>query len=107
MPGVINLARTYDLVHATRVTVKSDSPTPRIAADASLVTTFAAALDENMPARRATRPVTTQTVVIFEFADHYVSLVYDASSEMLTVAQPDDELAVRASPRFVELIRPH
>lgn len=107
VPGVVNLARTYDLVHAARVTVKSDSSSPRIAADASLVTTFAAALDENMPARRATRPQVTQTVVIFEFADHYVSLVYDSASEMLTVAQPEDELAVRAPLRFVELLRPH
>jgi hypothetical protein len=105
VPGTMNLARTYDLVHATRVTVKSESTSPRIAADASLVTAFAAALDENMPARRATRPVTTQTVVIFEFADHYVSLAYDAASEMLTVAQPQDEIAVRATPRFVELLR--
>jgi hypothetical protein len=86
--------------------VKSDSPSPRIAGDASLVTTFAAALDENMPARRATRTgATSLTVVIFEFADRYVSLDYDAASEMLTVVQPDDELAVRAPPRFVELLR--
>jgi hypothetical protein len=106
VPGLLNVARTYDLVHAARVTVKSDSPSPRIAGDASLVTTFAAALDESMPARRATRQVTTQTVVIFEFTDHYVSLAYDAVSEMLTVFQPDDELAVRAPPRFVELLRP-
>jgi hypothetical protein len=63
-----------------------------------------------MPARRATRSVaiqtTTQIVVVFDFTDHYVSLAYDAASEMLTVVQPDDELAVRAPPRFVELLRP-
>jgi hypothetical protein len=107
VPGLVNLARTYDLVHAARVTVKSDSPSARIAGDASQVTAFAAALDENMPARRATRPGTTSyTVVIFDFTDRIVSLAYDAASEMLTVVQPDDELAVRAPPRFVELLRP-
>jgi len=105
VPGVVNLARRYGLVRATRVTVKSESPSPRISADASRVTEFAAALDENMPARRASRPTTTQTVVIFEFADHIVSLVYDVASETLTVFAPDDELAVRAPPRFVELLR--
>jgi hypothetical protein len=103
--GTVNLARQYDLARATRVTVKSESPSPRVAPDSSLVTAFAAALDEDMPARRATRPTTTQTVIIFEFTDHYVSLLYDAASEILTVVQPDDELAVRTPPRFVELLR--
>jgi hypothetical protein len=107
VPGLVNLARTYDLAQAARVTVKSESPSGRIAGDASQVTTFAAALDENMPARRATRPgATSYTVVIFDFTDRIVSLAYDAASEMLTVVQPDDELAVRAPPRFVELLRP-
>jgi hypothetical protein len=64
-----------------------------------------AALDAELPASRSQRPSGEYLVVIFEFPDHYVSLVYDESTETLTVAQPDDEIAVRVPATFRALVR--
>jgi len=44
-------------------------------------------------------------VVIFEFADHSVSLAYEESANTLTVVAPDDELAVRVPLAFSGLVR--
>jgi hypothetical protein len=43
-------------------------------------------------------------IIIFEFADHYVSLVDDRDSDLLRVVVPDDELAVRPSAELRQLL---
>ena len=101
VPGTLNLARQYDLAHATRVSIKDlKAGKGASAAMAPLV----AALDADLPARRGQRPSGDYIVVIFEFPDRYVSLAYDESTNTLTVVAPDDELAVQVSPTFRGLI---
>jgi hypothetical protein len=101
VPATLNLARQYDLAHATRVSIKDlRAGKGASAAMAPLV----AALDADLPARRGQRPSGDYIVVIFEFPDRYVSLAYDESTNTLTVVAPDDELAVQVSPTFRGLI---
>jgi hypothetical protein len=104
VPAMINLAQRYDLARATRVSIKDTTvqgtfrPVPQVSA-------FLAILDADLPARRATRPTASEVVVIFEFSDRYVSLVYEERTNTLTVALPDDELAVQVPAGFRALIR--
>jgi hypothetical protein len=101
VPTTLNLARRYDLAHATRVSIKDlKAGKGASAAMAPLV----ASLDADLPARRGQRPSGDYIVVIFEFPDRYVSLAYDESTNTLTVVAPDDELAVQVSPTFRGLI---
>jgi hypothetical protein len=103
VPATVNLARRYGLAAATRVTIKQ--PPTKFVQDASLVARFAAALDADAPAfPRAALP-SDYAVVVFEFADHYVSLSYDAAGDRLTVVTPDDDFAVRPPPAFRDLLR--
>jgi hypothetical protein len=103
VPATVNLTRRYGLAAATRVTIKQ--PPKTFTQDPALVARFAAALDTDAPAfPRAVLP-NDYTVVIFEFADHYVSLSYDAAGDRLTVVTPDDDFAVRPPPEFRELLR--
>jgi hypothetical protein len=101
VPGTLNLARQYDLAHATRVSIKDlKAGKGASAAMAPLV----AVLDADLPASRGQRPSGTYIVVIFEFPDHYVSLAYDEGTETLTVVAPDDEVAVRVPATFRALV---
>jgi hypothetical protein len=104
VPATINLARRYDLGRATAVSLKDLAaqgtfrPVPSVSA-------FLALLDADLPARRAARPSGGFVVVFFTFGDTYVSFAYDASTETLTVLQPDDELAVQVPAAFRGLVR--
>ncbi|HEV8654438.1 MAG TPA: hypothetical protein VGR85_02875 [Candidatus Limnocylindria bacterium] len=104
VPATMNLARRYDLGRATGVSLKDLAaqgtfrPVPALSA-------FLAILDAELPARRATRPSGGYVVVIFSFADTFVSFAYQESSETLTVVLPDDELAVQVPATFRALIR--
>ena len=95
LPSTINLTRRYDLARATRVTIKAPPTAP--SQDPSLVARLATALDTELPAERSALGAVDGPVIIFEFADHYVSLVYDRDSDLLRVVVPDDELAVKPS----------
>jgi hypothetical protein len=101
VPATINLTRTYDLARATRATIKAPPTSP--SQDAGLLAKLAAALDTDLPATRSTVRA-DGPVVIFEFADHYVSLVYDPAADLLRVVVPDDELAVRPNAEFRALL---
>lgn len=100
VPAVVNLAQRYDLAHASRVTIKG----PTFVQDATLIPRFAAALDADLPATRSTVRATDGPIVIFEFADHYVSLAYDRGPDLLRVVVPDDEFAVRPNTEFRALL---
>ena len=102
LPSTINLARRYDLARATRVTIKAPPAAP--SRDPSLVAKLATALDTELPAERSALGAGDGPVIIFEFADHYVSLVYDRASDLLRVVVPDDELAVKPSAGFRRLL---
>ena len=95
LPSTINLTRRYDLARATRVTIKAPPTAP--SQDPGLVAKLATALDSELPAERSALGAVDGPVIIFEFADHYVSLVYDRDSDLLRVVVPDDELAVKPS----------
>jgi len=101
VPGTLNLARSYDLARATRVSVK-DLGAGRGSAPA--MAPLVAVLDADLPASRGQRPSGTYIVVIFDFPDHYVSLAYDEGTETLTVVAPDDEVAVRVPATFRALV---
>jgi hypothetical protein len=102
-PAVVNVAKRYDLAHAQSVTVKRpDRPGTQ---PVRSVAEWSSALDAEMPALRAADPSTSgDIVVIFSFPGRYVSLVYDPTTEMIRVAVPDDELAVRAAGAFKTLL---
>jgi hypothetical protein len=101
IPATINLTRRYDLARATRVSIKAPPTAPN--QDAALLAKLATALDADLPATRST-VLADGPVVIFEFADHYVSLVYDSAADLLRVVVPDDELAVRPNAEFRALL---
>ena len=104
VPTTVNLARRYELARATRVSVKDPAytgaarPTPPLSS-------FLSVLDADLPALRGARPSGQYVVVIFEFPDHYVSLAYEEGTNLLTVAAPDDELAVQVPIGFRGLVR--
>jgi hypothetical protein len=100
VPAVVNIAKRYDLAHATRVTIKG----PKFVQDATLIPRFAAALDADLAATRSTVRVVNGPIVIFEFADHVVSLAYDRDADLLRVVVPDDEFAVRPNAEFRALL---
>ena len=102
LPSTINLTRRYDLAHARRVTIKAPPTAP--SQDPSLVTKLASALDTELPAARSTTGPLDGPVIIFEFADHYVSLAYDREADLLRVVIPDDELAVKPSAELRQLL---
>jgi hypothetical protein len=101
-PTTVNLAMRYGLARATSVTVKR--PVRPFAGDTAAVAAFAAALDQDMPARRSEARPPTDVIVIFSFADHSVSLVYEAATQTLSVVLPDDELTVNANPTIRALL---
>jgi len=101
LPPTINLTRRYDLARATRVTIKAPPTAP--SQDPALVAKMASALDTELPAERSFGGA-DGPIIIFEFADHYVSLVYDRSSDLLRVVIPDDELAVTPSAELRQLL---
>jgi hypothetical protein len=101
VPATINLTRRYELARAARVSIKAPPTAP--SQDAALLTKLATALDNDLPASRSTSRA-DGPVIIFEFADHYVSLVYDPAADLLRVAVPDDELAVRPNAELRALL---
>ena len=101
VPETLNLTRRYDLGRATRVSIKAPPPAP--SQEAGLLAKLAAALDTDLPASRSTVRA-DGPVVIFEFADHFVSLRYDPAANLLHVVIPDDELAVRPNAEFRALL---
>jgi hypothetical protein len=102
LPLTINLTRRYDLARATRVTIKAPPTAP--SQDPALVAKLASALDTELSATRSASGAVDGPVIIFEFADHYVSLVYDRDSDLLRVIVPDDELAVKPSAELRQLL---
>ena len=88
IPATVNLARRYDLVHATRVTIKTRTSF-RQNVDAGR--DIAAALDDDRPAFAGAPSLGTDVIVIFEFPDHFVSLSFDATSNTLLVVSPQNE----------------
>lgn len=104
VPATINLARRYDLGRATGVSLKDLAaqgtfrPVPALPA-------FLSILDADLPARRAPRPSGDYVVVIFGFADRFVSFAYEDGTNTLTVVLPDDELAVQVPTTFRALVR--
>jgi hypothetical protein len=104
VPATTNLARRYELERATRVAVK-DLAARGTFRPAPTLSSFLAILDADLPARRGARPSGEYLVLIFEFPDHFVSFVYDESSNTLTVVAPDDELAVQVPATFRALVR--
>jgi hypothetical protein len=101
VPATINLTERYHLARATRATIKA--PPSATSQDPALLAKLASALDTELPASRSTVR-SDGPVVIFEFADHYVSLVYDPAADLLRVVVPDDELAVRPNAEFRALL---
>jgi hypothetical protein len=101
-PAIVNLAARYELARAQSVVIKRVLPPG--ASPAGNVAEWASTLDADMPAIRSDTPQGSDVVVIFSFPDHYVSLTYDPANEMLRVAVPDDELAVRATSAFKTLL---
>jgi len=73
LPSTINLTRRYGLARATRATIKAPPTAP--SQDPGLVAKLASALDTELPASRPAPGAADGPVIIFEFADHYVSLV--------------------------------
>jgi hypothetical protein len=102
LPSTISLTRRYDLARATRVTIKA--PPRALTRDPDLVARLAGALDTELPAMRSAPGAVDGPIIIFEFADHYVSLVDDRDSDLLRVVVPDDELAVRPSAELRQLL---
>src|SRR5207302_9037546 len=95
-------APRYDHRPATRMTIEGT----RTAAsrDQSIVAKRPTALDTELPAERSALGAGDGPVIIFEVADHYVSLVYHRASALLRVVVPDDELAVKPSAGFRRLL---
>jgi hypothetical protein len=107
VPATINLSQRYGLAQATTITIKRPRPPPPggVIQDPNRVQQFVASLDADLAAMPAPTTPADGVVVIFGFSDHWVSLVYDSAADRLTVAQPQDHLAVRPSPQFRDLLR--
>jgi hypothetical protein len=97
IPATVNLARRYDLVHASRVTIKAATTFRQ---NVDVVRELAAALDEDRPAFARNPSLGTDVFVIFEFPDHYVSLSFDTASNTLLVVTPQEEFGVHPSTAF-------
>lgn len=102
-PASINLAARYDLAHASTVRLKG--PPGSVRTDAPSVADLVRALDRDI-ATVGAGPAREFIFIVFEFADHYVSLAYDSTSDLLTVyvPDPDDRLWVAAPPAFRSLV---
>lgn len=107
VPATVNLTQRYGLAKTIRITIKRPNPPPPggVIQDPNRVQQFVASLDTDLAAMAAPTEAADAVIVIFEFADHFVSLVYDSSADTLTVAIPQDKLAVHPSPQFRELLR--
>jgi len=105
IPAAVNLTQRYGLAKAIRVSIKRQCPPVGVLQDPTAVQRFAAALDVDLPTMPAPTLPSNYTVVIFEFADHYVSLAYDPPGNTVTVGVPPDGFAVRPTSQFTELVR--
>ena len=105
MPASVNLTQRYGLANAIRVSLKRLEPPTGVLQDPGAVQRFAAALDVDLPTMPAPALPSNYTIVIFEFADHYVSLAYDPLGNTVTVVVPPDDFAVRPMSQFTELVR--
>lgn len=107
VPATVNLTQRYGLAQAIRITIKRPNPPPSggVIQDPNRVQQFVASLDTDLAAMAAPTQAADAVIVIFEFADHFVSLVYDSSGDTLTVVIPQDNLAVRPSAQFRDLLR--
>ena len=101
LPATVNLARRYDLVHASRVTFKSATGFKQ---SVDAVGALAAALDEDRPAVARDPSLGTDVIVIFEFPDHYVSLSFDTASTTLLVVSPQEEFGVHPGAAFAAVL---
>lgn len=103
MPTHINLAQRYNLAGAVRVYVKRIYP--GAIQNAAQVQQFVAVLNLDLQTLNPVPAVPTDyTVVGFEFADHYVAFAYDPSTNTLSLATPQDNLAVHPPQRFHDLV---
>jgi len=105
IPAAVNLSHRYGFDQAIRVSIKRQDPPMGVLQDPAAVQRFAAALDVDLPTMPAPALPSNYTIVIFEFADHYVSLAYDPPGNTVTVVVPGDNFAVRPTPQFTELVR--
>jgi len=106
MPSHVDLAQRYSLAGAARVYIKRVSPPPGVIQNRAQVQQFVTALNVDLPTLTPVPAMATDyTVVGFEFADnHYVAFAYDPSTNTLSVAIPQDNLAVRPPQRFHDLV---
>ncbi len=107
MPPIVNLAQRYNLAGAVRVYIKRIYPAPGVIQNpAPPVQQFVAVLNLDLPTLNPVPAVPTYyTVVGFEFADgHFVAFAYDPSTNTLSVATPQDNLAVHPPQRFHDLV---
>jgi hypothetical protein len=106
MPAHVNLAQRYNLAGAVRAYIKRIYPAPGVIQGPAQVQQFVAALNLDLPTLNPAPAVPTDcTVVGFEFADgHFVAFAYDPSTNTLSVATPQDNLAVRPPQRFHDLV---
>lgn len=105
MPAHVNLAQRYNLAGAVRVYIKRISPAPGVIQNAAQVQQFVAALNLDLQTLNPVPAVPADyTVVGFEFADHYVAFAYDPSTNTLSLATPQDNLAVHPAQRFHDLV---
>ena len=102
-PASINLTARYDLARAATVRLKG--PPGSVRADAPNVADLARALDRDI-ATVAPGPARESIFIVLEFVDHFVSLAYDSTSDLLTVyvPDPDDRLTVATPPAFRSLV---
>jgi hypothetical protein len=105
IPASVNLTQRYGLAKAIRVSIKRQDPPVGVLQDPTAVQRFAAALDVDLPTLPAPTLPSNYTIVIFEFADHYVSLAYDPPGNTVTVVAPQDDFAVRPTSQFADLVR--
>jgi hypothetical protein len=105
IPAAVNLTQRYGLANAIRVSIKRQDPPMGVLQDPAVVQKFAAALDVDLTTRPAPALPSNYTIVIFEFSDHYVSLIYDPPGNTVTVVVPADAFAVRPTSQFTELVR--
>jgi len=95
IPAAVNLTQLYGLAKAIRVSIKRVEPPAGVLQDPAAVEKFAAALDVDLSTVPTPALPPNYTIVIFEFADHYVSLAYDPPGNTVTVIVPADNFAVR------------
>src|SRR5260370_5407721 len=105
IPAAENLTQRYGLAKAIGVSIERAEPPAGVLQDPAAVQRFAAALDVDLPTMPAPALPSDYTIVIFEFADHYVSLAYDPRGNTVTVVVPSDGFPVLPTPHFTSLVR--